>query len=213
MPPPPQEHRRPTLPSLHRPTSLSHAVRAPCTLQKLSEELEEWEQTEEQDSLKAVAAVLGSAKLLRHRDGDVKLLSACCLSDVLRIFAPESPYENETLKMVFELFISQLRGLQDDEGASFARYTYLVERLAMVKSFVLMLDLNFDDLVRQLVEVLLESASEAHPIRVSGYMMSIIVTTLEVSLSPQPSHTKPAPNPNPNPHPNPHRNPTPHHRS
>ena len=49
----------------------------------------------------------------------------------------------------------------------------------MVKSFVLMLDLNFDDLVRQLVEVLLESASESHPIRVSGYMMSIIVTTLE----------------------------------
>ena len=62
--------------------------------------MEEWEQTEEQDSLKAVAAVLGSAKLLRHRDGDVKLLTACCLSDVLRIFAPESPYENETLKMV-----------------------------------------------------------------------------------------------------------------
>ena len=129
-----------------------------CSLQKLSEELEEWEQTEEQESLQGVAAVLGSAKLLRHRDGDVKLLTACCLSDVLRIFAPESPYENETLKMVFELFISQLRGLHDDEGASFARYTYLVERLAMVKSFVLMLDLNFDDLVRQLVEVLLDSA-------------------------------------------------------
>ena len=94
----------------------------------------------------------------------------------------------------------------------------------MVKSFVLMLDLNFDDLVRQLVEVLLESASEAHPIRVSGYMMSIIVTTLEVSLSPQPSHTKPAPNPNPNPQPQPlpptptptptpTPSPTPHYRS
>lgn len=44
----------------------------PAAPQKLSEELEEWEQTEDQDSLKAVAAVLGSAKLLRHRDGDVK---------------------------------------------------------------------------------------------------------------------------------------------
>ena len=153
---PPQEHRRPTLPILRRPTTAIARSLSPrrCSLQKLSEELEEWEQTEEQESLQGVAAVLGSAKLLRHRDGDVKLLTACCLSDVLRIFAPESPYENETLKMVFELFISQLRGLHDDEGASFARYTYLVERLAMVKSFVLMLDLNFDDLVRQLVEPL-----------------------------------------------------------
>ena len=71
----------------------------------------------------------------------------------------------------------------------------------MVKSFVLMLDLNFDDLVRQLVEVLLESASEAHPIRVSGYMMSIIVTTLEVSLSPYNALTlNRTPTPNPTPH-------------
>ena len=86
----------------------------------------------------------------------------------------------------------------------------------MVKSFVLMLDLNFDDLVRQLVEVLLESASEAHPIRVSGYMMSIIVTTLEVSLSPYNALTlnrTPTPTPAPTLTLTPTPNPTPHYRS
>ena len=98
--PHPKSITGPPSPPSAGPPRLSHAVPAPRAPQKLSEELEEWEQTEEQESLKAVAAVLGSAKLLRHRDGDVKLLTACCLSDVLRIFAPESPYENDTLKMV-----------------------------------------------------------------------------------------------------------------
>ena len=36
------------------------------------------------------------SRWLAHRR---RLLTACCLSDVLRIFAPESPYENDTLKV------------------------------------------------------------------------------------------------------------------
>ena len=35
-----------------------------------------------------------------------------------------------TSQVVFELFISQLRGLEDVEGASFSRYAYLLERCA-----------------------------------------------------------------------------------
>ena len=48
----------------------------------------------------------------------------------------------------------------------------------MVKAFVPMLDLKCDDLVRQLVEVLLQAASESHPVRVLTWMESIIATTL-----------------------------------
>ena len=51
-----------------------------------------------------VADALGSAKLLKHRDPDVKLLTACCLSDVMRIYAPNTPYDDDALKMIFELF-------------------------------------------------------------------------------------------------------------
>ena len=98
---------------------------------------------------------------------------------MLRIYAPDTPFSTDTLKVVFELFVSQLRGVADPRGQSFARYYYLLERLAMVKSFVLMLDLNCDDLVRQLFETLFESISADHSIRVESHMLDILVTVLE----------------------------------
>jgi hypothetical protein len=67
---------------------------------------------------------------------------------------------------VFELFVSQLAGIRDPQGPSYVRYFYLLERLAMVKSFVLMIDLKCDDLVRSLFDVLFSSASKDHSIRV-----------------------------------------------
>ena len=79
---------------------------------------------------------------------------------------------------VYELFITQLRGLEDFDSALFVKYAYLVERLAMVKVFVLMLDFSFDDLLRQLIEVLLGAACEQHPVRVAAWMESIVTTTL-----------------------------------
>lgn len=70
------------------------------------------------------------------------------------------------VQVVFELFISQLAGIRDPQGPSYVRYYYLLERLAMVKSFVLMIDLKCDDLVRSLFDVLFSSVSKDHSIRV-----------------------------------------------
>eukprot|EP00316_Scyphosphaera_apsteinii_P022810 CAMPEP_0119320840 /NCGR_PEP_ID=MMETSP1333-20130426/53618_1 /TAXON_ID=418940 /ORGANISM="Scyphosphaera apsteinii, Strain RCC1455" /LENGTH=1313 /DNA_ID=CAMNT_0007327653 /DNA_START=37 /DNA_END=3978 /DNA_ORIENTATION=+ len=156
-------------------------------LKTLAEELTHIEQTDDHGFLQSCAEALGDNKLLRHRDSDVKLLTACCLSDVLRIYAPNTPFAQERLKVVFELFVSQLRGIVDANGPSFARYFYLLERLAMVKSFVLMIDLKCDDLVRQLFEVIFESTSVSHSIRVENHMIDILVTTLEeLDVIPQP---------------------------
>ena len=46
---------------------------------------------------------------------DVRLLVACALADVLRIFAPEPPYEEETNADVIKLFIKILRGFQSPD--------------------------------------------------------------------------------------------------
>jgi hypothetical protein len=45
----------------------------------------------------------------------VRLLVACALADILRIFAPEPPYEEETNADVIKLFIKILRGFQSPE--------------------------------------------------------------------------------------------------
>jgi hypothetical protein len=37
---------------------------------------------------------LGSEIFTRHEHDDVQLLVACCIADIFRVFAPDSPYEN-----------------------------------------------------------------------------------------------------------------------
>ena len=43
-----------------------------------------------------LADALGSDWLIQHKNKDVRLLVACALADVLRIYAPDPPYGEET---------------------------------------------------------------------------------------------------------------------
>lgn len=62
-----------------------------------------------------LSSALGEDWLLEHKNKDVRLLVACALADVLRIFAPEPPYEEETNADVIKLFIKILRGFQSPD--------------------------------------------------------------------------------------------------
>jgi sister-chromatid-cohesion protein PDS5 len=56
---------------------------------------------------------------------DVQLLVACCIADILRIFAPEAPYKTaEQIKTIFYFLIKQLGGLRDPKDPAFKRHVY-----------------------------------------------------------------------------------------
>ncbi|XP_023237020.1 sister chromatid cohesion protein PDS5 homolog B-like [Centruroides sculpturatus] len=75
-----------------------------------------------------LALYLGSDFFLEHPRKDVRLIIACSIADVFRVFAPEAPYKDpEQLKVIFEFFIQQLRGLEDPKDPIFKRYFYLLE--------------------------------------------------------------------------------------
>ena len=75
-----------------------------------------------------LAFYIASDYFLDHPSKDVRLLVACCIADVFRIFAPEAPYNNpEHVKEIFLFLTRQLRGLEDPEAPSFKRYFYLLE--------------------------------------------------------------------------------------
>ena len=50
-------------------------------------------------SLLAVKKVLVSEHLLFHKDKMTKILVACCLADILRLFAPDAPYNENELRV------------------------------------------------------------------------------------------------------------------
>lgn len=51
--------------------------------------------------MKGCSDALVSLPLLRHKDKEVGLLVAICISEIMRIVAPDAPYSDETLKVVF----------------------------------------------------------------------------------------------------------------
>jgi sister-chromatid-cohesion protein PDS5 len=47
-----------------------------------------------------------SRSLLASKDKAVKALTACCIADILRLFAPDAPYTENELKVIFKLEIT-----------------------------------------------------------------------------------------------------------
>lgn len=90
-----------------------------------------------------LALHLADEQFLTHSSKDVQLLIACCIADVLRVYAPEAPYKDqEQIKEIFFFFIRQLNGLKDPKDPAFKRYFYLLENLAYVKSFNMCFELE-----------------------------------------------------------------------
>ncbi|KAG5177370.1 hypothetical protein JKP88DRAFT_346951 [Tribonema minus] len=102
------------------------------------------------DGLRETAADLASPELLSHKDRqgftimDVRQLVACCLVDILRVYAPQAPYKPEELQSIFALLTQQLRGLSqavDANDPRTARTHYILQSLASCKSCVILVDL------------------------------------------------------------------------
>lgn len=73
-------------------------------LEKLSKELADFDQEAVVlDSLNDVAAQLAHRNLLQHKDRGVKAYTACCLVDLLRLFAPDAPFTDDQLKVAKSL--------------------------------------------------------------------------------------------------------------
>jgi sister-chromatid-cohesion protein PDS5 len=69
-------------------------------MQHLHNELKHLEQENtEVSSLANVSRELLSPSLLKHKDKGIKSLVACCIADLLRLYAPEAPFTDRQLKV------------------------------------------------------------------------------------------------------------------
>lgn len=84
-------------------------------LRVLKAELSQLDQENVQkESLEGVRIQLLS--LLSNKNKQIKILLACCFADLLRLYAPDAPYDQNQLKALFTLFFKQLVGIGDPHG-------------------------------------------------------------------------------------------------
>ncbi|KAF9276541.1 hypothetical protein BGZ68_009952 [Mortierella alpina] len=112
--------------------------------------------TMEQDSvntssLSTITKPLIESSIVNHKDKGVRIYAACCIADLLRLYAPDAPYNNTNLKVIFNLFVRELRHIVNATGPYYSMYYYLLESLSVVKSIVLITDLkNADEIIVEL---------------------------------------------------------------
>ncbi len=117
---------------------------------------------------------------LNHASRDVQLLVACCIADILRIFAPEAPYKDPAqIKTIFYFLIKQLGGLKDPKDTAFKRYFYLLENLAYVKSFNMCLDLeDCNEIFCALYSLMFKIVNDEHSGKVKTFMLDVLCPLL-----------------------------------
>jgi sister chromatid cohesion protein PDS5 len=86
----------------------------------------------------SVVTELISPVLIENNDKEIRLLVGCCLTEVLRIYAPEAPYRDNEMLRVFRLLIALIRGLETQNPTSPIGEMMLkiLQSLATVKSCV-----------------------------------------------------------------------------
>ncbi|KAK6341360.1 hypothetical protein TWF696_008438 [Orbilia brochopaga] len=113
-------------------------------------------------SVDHVAKDLAATALLHHKDESVRAYLACCLADILYLYAPDAPYTANQLREIFDLFIKTLKGLEDSDSVFYQEHLYLLDRLHETQSIVLITDLpGADGLITNLFTTLFDlSANE-----------------------------------------------------
>ncbi|KAL5624824.1 hypothetical protein BROUX41_004884 [Berkeleyomyces rouxiae] len=161
-------------------------------LRRLLDELSDMDQERvDPNSLTDVAASLAHRNLLQHRDSGVRAFVAACLSDVLRICAPNAPFSSDQVNMIFSLFIRDIIPALKDPGDTYhAQHKYVLVSLSEVKSILLVLEIEGgDELFLRLtsacfdtISILSSQDAEGNvPRDIEHHMTHILITLVDES--------------------------------
>eukprot|EP00656_Telonema_subtile_P018180 TRINITY_DN19799_c0_g1_i2.p1 TRINITY_DN19799_c0_g1~~TRINITY_DN19799_c0_g1_i2.p1 ORF type:complete len:1187 (-),score=193.45 TRINITY_DN19799_c0_g1_i2:273-3833(-) len=133
------------------------------------------------EQLDLLVSEIASPEVLNFSDPSVRALSAACVIDMFRIFAPEPPFSDSQTVEVFKHMIRELGNLSDDKSHLFETRFYVLEQLCAVKAVFVLLDMEEVDLIGDLFLALLSTIKIGHSPAVEGCMVSLMQETLEES--------------------------------
>jgi sister-chromatid-cohesion protein PDS5 len=137
------------------------------------------------NSLSMARTELIHVSLLLHKDRGVKAYTACCLADILRLYAPEAPYTQHELRDIFQFFFRQLSaGLKGSEEPYYNEYFHLLESLSTVKSVVLVCDLpSSDELLHEIFKDLFTIVKRDFTKKIEIFMADILAALIDECTS------------------------------
>ncbi|EOA34841.1 hypothetical protein CARUB_v10022426mg [Capsella rubella] len=122
---------------------------------------------------------LVSVDLLSHPDSDVRVSVLSCLTEIVRITAPEAPYSDDRMKDIFRLTIEAFEKLYDASSRSYRKAESVLDNVAKVRSCLVMLDLECYDLILHMFQKFLKIIRPDHPQVVLSSMEIIMITIID----------------------------------
>lgn len=121
---------------------MPHLMHHICANKTLHKELSSIAQENvDLESLKDVASQLVSKTLISHKESGVRAYTASCLTDILRLFAPDAPYTLRELGSIFQFLVKEFANLGKSDHPYYKQYYHMLEVLVQVQCIVLITDL------------------------------------------------------------------------
>ncbi|KAF8064796.1 hypothetical protein N665_1166s0009 [Sinapis alba] len=137
---------------------------------------------EVQNALRPLMKALVSAHLLRNPDSDVRLYVVSCLTEIMRITAPEAPYNDHQMKEIFQVTVKAFGKLGGDATChSYEKAVTVLDTVSRVRLSLVMLDLECDELILKMFRQFLKIIRLNHPESVLLSMEAIMVTVIHES--------------------------------
>ncbi|XP_047324398.1 sister chromatid cohesion protein PDS5 homolog C-like isoform X5 [Impatiens glandulifera] len=134
-----------------------------------------------QSTLSLSTKALVEDELFRHSDIDVKVAVASCISEITRITAPDTPYDDDKMKEIFQLIVSSFENISDLSSRSYSKRISILITVAKVRSSVVMLDLECDELINEMFQHFVNTIRDYHPESIFNAMEAIMTLVLEES--------------------------------
>lgn len=130
----------------------------------------------------SISGQLNSNKLIGNPEKEIRLLSAACILDILRLFAPDVPYSSEELCELFEAITIMIRGFSTyDPNSNLGTYLfYILSSLSTVRSCAILVFLaqqnipNAIERLKEFLEALISSIRPDHSEAVVGHFGNIL---------------------------------------
>jgi len=105
---------------------------------------------------------LGKLGWLRHTYRDVRIVLTYCLSEILRIFSLEAPYNDDTLGAILQLLVDSFESLKNIRSSHFSRRLSILEAFAKTRMKNILLDLELDELIYEIFHHFIASARKEY---------------------------------------------------
>ena len=121
---------------------------------------------------------------LQHPSAAVRAAVACCLADMLRLYAPNAPFSESEITQIFAQFLTELTadggGVADRDAPQYAERVYVLQSLSTVKSVALVCDVpSASKLVASYVTELLAVAAHDLATPVELALTDVLVQLVE----------------------------------